>query len=148
MIFHHIGLFVGDLSNGLSSLKKIIPIKQISQIVIEDKLDVEIQFCKDSSGIVYELIAPKGLDSPVLNTLKTKNNILNHVAYIVKNIEDESEKLRKIGAIPISEKKPAKVFNGALVSFFLTDLRFIIEIIESSSTELSIYKKNIWNDLK
>ena len=72
MIFHHIGLFVGDLSNGLSSLKKIIPIKQISQIVIEDKLDVEIQFCKDSSGIVYELIAPKGLDSPVLNTLKTK----------------------------------------------------------------------------
>lgn len=128
--FHHIGIFVRNLEDGITSLLNIIPSEKISPIIKDEVLGVMVQFLSDSSGIIYELVAPYGNNNPVENVLNTKKNILNHVAYISNDFSNDSYNLRAGGAIPIGKPNPAKAFNGKQVAFFLIQLGFIIELIE------------------
>jgi methylmalonyl-CoA/ethylmalonyl-CoA epimerase len=128
--FDHIGLFVADLETGRQKLSALLPIVYESIPIDDAGLKVRIQFCTDSSGIRYELVAPFGEGNPVSGVLESGRTILNHVAYLVVDLKAETARLRRQGAIPIGPAKPAIAFNGRLVMFFLTPLRFIIELIE------------------
>lgn len=48
--------------------------------------DVHVQFGCDAAGTCYELIAPFSENSPVWRSLRTGNNITNHMAYIVADL--------------------------------------------------------------
>lgn len=128
--FHHIGIFVENLEEGQEILKNLIPIKIITPSVSDNILKVRVQFCIDTSNIRYELVSPFGENNPVVGILKSGKNILNHVAYVVKNVNKEMIRLRKQGCLPLDEPKPAIIFNGKKVVFLLTPMRFIIELIE------------------
>lgn len=128
--FHHVGLFVNDLAFGLEQLKKTLEITSVSQVFADENLLVCIQFVIDNSGVRYELVAPFGDGNPVEQALKSKKNILNHVAYLSDNFESDILELRQGGAIPLGAPKCAKAFEGRRVIFFLTTLGFIFELIE------------------
>ncbi len=133
MIFHHIGLFTADLAKGREKLSSIIPISNVSEQIVDDGMKVIIQFCTDSSGVCYELVAPFGEGNPVSGVLSSGKAILNHVAYTVDDIDASSRKLRSGGCIPIGKARPAVAFQNRKVAFFLTPLHFIIELIESGN---------------
>lgn len=130
MIFDHIGLFVPDLETGRQHLTALLPIAQLTDPIDDPVIKVKIQFCTDTSGIRYELVAPLGEGNPVSGVLESGKGILNHVAYKVADIKAETLRLRRSGAMPLGPAKPAVAFNGQLVMFFLTPLKFIIELIE------------------
>ena len=50
---------------------------------------------------------------------------------ILDDFETSCEKLRNQGCMPLGEPKSAIAFNGNLVIFYLTPLRFILEIIQA-----------------
>lgn len=131
MKFHHIGLFVANLADGRKKLSSIIPIAEYSNEIDDANLKVRVQFAIDYSGISYELVAPFGDNNPVAQILLSGKAILNHVAYRVKNFEDKISELRASGAVPLGAPASAVAFNGKRVIFFLTPLKFIIELIES-----------------
>ncbi len=128
--FHHIGLFVKDLAFGLEQLGKVIEIASVSEVIADENLLVLIQFVTDASGVRYELVAPFGEGNPVERALKTKRNILNHVAYVSQDFENDISELRQNGAIILGVPRQAKAFDGRRVCFFLTKLGVIFELVE------------------
>lgn len=130
MIFDHIGLFVADLETGRRTLSALLPIAHLSEAIDDAGLNVQVQFCIDTSGIRYELVAPFGQGNPVSGVLESGKGVLNHVAYRVADLNIVTDRLRRAGSIPLGPARPAVAFGGHLVMFFLTPLRFIIELIE------------------
>jgi methylmalonyl-CoA/ethylmalonyl-CoA epimerase len=133
LIFDHIGLFVADLEAGRAKLSSLLPIAHESDPIDDVGLKVRVQFCTDTSGVCYELVAPFGEGNPVSGVLESGKAVLNHVAYRVENLKAETARLRGEGAIPLGSARPAVAFGGRNVMFFLTPLRFIIELIEEPS---------------
>lgn len=131
MIFDHIGLFVSDLEDGRRKLAGMLPIIEYSEPIDDAGLKVRVQFATDSSRIRYELVAPFGEGNPVSGVLMTGKAILNHVAYRVSGLPAAGERLRQEGAIPLGPARPALAFGSRPVIFYLTPLRFIIELIET-----------------
>lgn len=130
MKFHHIGIFVDCIERGINELNRIYEITSIGDPIFDEIMGVKIIFLKDSSDIRYELVAPFGYDSPVTGVLQRGHNFLNHLAYTTKRFEYELSKLRKQGMVPLGPPQNAKAFDGQRVSFFLTKLNYIIEVIE------------------
>ena len=130
MIFDHIGLFVADMEVGRETLSRLLPLLSYSEVIEDPLLKVRVQFCTDTSGIRYELVAPFGEGNPVSGVLERDTNILNHVAYRVTDLKAEALRLRKAGSIPLGPARPAVAFGGRPVMFLLTPMRFIVELIE------------------
>tara|TARA_B100001063_G_C16681510_1_gene512034 strand:+ start:135 stop:530 length:396 start_codon:yes stop_codon:yes gene_type:complete len=130
MKFHHIGLVVKNLSIGLNEINKITKITFKSKLIKDKNLGVNIIFIKTKNSPLVELIAPINKSSPIQNTLKKKTNIINHFAYKSKTFEKDIIKIKKKGFFQITKPTKAKYFNHKKVTFFMSKLNHIIEIIE------------------
>ena len=95
MIFDHIGIFVKSISFGRRRLKKILDIVSVSKEIKDKKLGVIVQFLYDKNNICYEIVAPYKKNNPVDNIIKSKKNILNHIAYKVENIKKKNQNIAK-----------------------------------------------------
>jgi methylmalonyl-CoA/ethylmalonyl-CoA epimerase len=130
LAFDHIGIVVSDINAGSKSLAGILGPLVWTRSFEDAGLGVSVRFAKDSSGIVYELIAPLGEDSLIARTLKTRANLLNQIAYRTRSLESSVKRLRAQGAVPVSVAAPAVAFSGARVQFLMVPLGFLIELIE------------------
>ncbi|HLJ19863.1 MAG TPA: VOC family protein [Stellaceae bacterium] len=130
MIFDHIGLFVRDIEAGRRQLSALLPIERWTEAVDDPLMKVRVQFGVDGSGIRYELVAPFGEPNPVARVLDEGKTVLNHVAYRCADFESSCAMLRREGAMPLGRPQPASAFGGARVAFYLTPLRFIVELVE------------------
>jgi catechol 2,3-dioxygenase-like lactoylglutathione lyase family enzyme len=131
MTFDHIGLVVEDLAQGRHFLETTLAIAAWTPITHDEHLGVSVQFGRSGTTPTIELIAPLGPSSPVVAALRGSKSILNHLAYRVENLTQAAEDLRKNGCIATGEPKPALAYRGAPVQFFVSPLRFLIELIEA-----------------
>ncbi len=131
LVFDHIGIVVSDIQKGEAFYTSILPIEKISDLITDKLLGVQIKFLTDSSGVCYELIAPYGEGSPVSSALKSKKNIINHVAYKSSNFEESMKDFNDKGCMLLAPPQHAVAFNNKRVCFFLTILHSVIELIES-----------------
>jgi methylmalonyl-CoA/ethylmalonyl-CoA epimerase len=131
MRFDHVGIVTDTLERGRAVLEGCLDIQGWTEEFSDAINGVQVQFCRDSSGVCYELIAPLSSESPVIGALTAKHNILNHVAYLVDDLATEAARLRKTGNHPAGPPKPAIAYAGRRIQFFVTPLRFIIEMIEA-----------------
>lgn len=133
MKFDHVGLFVRTLAGGQTHLAALLPISQWTVPVDDPVINARIQFGTDSSGVRYELVAPLEPGGPVDQALATGNNLLNHIAYRVADLDGQIRRLRRQGCIPTGAPKPAAAFGGRRVVFLLTPLHFILELVEDAA---------------
>jgi methylmalonyl-CoA/ethylmalonyl-CoA epimerase len=131
MKFDHIGVVVADIGEGRQMLHALFGIQNWTEMFEDPVIGVFVQFGIGSDGPCYELIAPRGEKSPVSVALRTGKGILNHVAYLVSDLESAGKGLREAGWMPVAEAQPAVAYNGRTVQFFMSPLRFIVELIES-----------------
>jgi methylmalonyl-CoA/ethylmalonyl-CoA epimerase len=61
----------------------------------------------------------------------TGRAILNHVAYRVTDLTSSGRQLRDNGYAPTGAPKPAIAYGGRNIQFFVSPLRFIVELIEA-----------------
>ncbi|MDC1035052.1 VOC family protein [Alphaproteobacteria bacterium] len=104
-------------------------------------MGVKIKFLKESSGIIYEIVAPLGNNSPVTGVIVRGHGFLNHIAYTTERFDEEINRLRSEGMVPLGPRKKAKAFLGAKVCFFLTRLGYIIELIDGKIS-VDLFLKN------
>jgi methylmalonyl-CoA/ethylmalonyl-CoA epimerase len=130
MNFDHIGIFVKTLAEGRTHFQSLLKIKQISEEFYDHRIKVAVQFLYDEDGICYEIIAPYLEGNPVDHVLLARKNVLNHVAYRVRNFNGLVEHYRNNKCAQLGPPLPAIAFGGRRVVFFLTPLNIIIELIE------------------
>jgi methylmalonyl-CoA/ethylmalonyl-CoA epimerase len=129
--FDHIGLIVADLTAARAFLEAALGIACWTPITDDPGIRVSVQFGSASdSAVVYELIAPLGEDSPIAAALRQGKSILNHVAYLTPDLAASAAHLRALGCFAAGEPKPALAYHGRLIQFWVSPLRFIIELIE------------------
>lgn len=131
MQFDHLGLVVKSLSRGRDTLSEVLSIRDWTVDFRDEVNGVLLQFGRDPAGVVYELLEPLDEHSPVYNVLTTGRGILNHVAYRTAELRVQEARLRAAGCAPTAEPKPALAYGGSRIQFFITPLRFIIELIEA-----------------
>ncbi|MEA2837608.1 MAG: methylmalonyl-CoA/ethylmalonyl-CoA epimerase [Bradyrhizobium sp.] len=131
MIFDHAGIVVRNLEKGLESLGSLLPIVARTARFDDRGLGVSVQFLRDSSGVVLELISPLGLNSPVAKVASSRVGVINQFAYRVADLASAGRHFRSKRAVPTGAPKPAIAFGGALVQFFYFPDGFIVELIEA-----------------
>jgi methylmalonyl-CoA/ethylmalonyl-CoA epimerase len=132
--FDHLGLVTNDLSAARAHLSSTLGIEAWSQVFDDPGIGVSVQFGMGSNGSpVFELITPLGEASPVAMALKQGRNILNHIAYVVSDLDAAAGHLRAEGCFPTGDPMPAVAYGGRRVQFFLSPLRFMMELIEAPS---------------
>lgn len=131
LVFDHIGIVAKNVDKAARALAATIGAAESTQRFDDEVLGVSVRFIRDPSGTVYELIAPFGEQSPVAKTLASKTNLLNQIAYRTSSLAESVEALRQHGNLPVGPAKPAKAFGGAKVQFLLSELGFLIELIEA-----------------
>ncbi len=131
MKFDHIGIAVADPATGRATLSAAFGIARWTVEFVDPVNDVIVQFGLDPSGICYETVAPLSPNSPVSRALTEGVNIVNHTAYLVENLEQETIRLRKQGFLPTAPAKPAIAYGGKLIRFFISRQRLLFELIEA-----------------
>ena len=128
--FDHVGVVVRSLERGRSNLV-VVGVSEWTEPLRDPINGVLLQFGRDRSGLVYELLEPIDEESPVYGALAGRKNILNHVAYRVQDLEAASREMRAARCAPTSEPRPAIAFGGNLIQFFVTPLNMVVELIEA-----------------
>jgi methylmalonyl-CoA/ethylmalonyl-CoA epimerase len=127
----HVGLIVPDLATGRDFLATALGITRWTPITDDPTLQVSVQFgTAPGHPLTYELIAPFGEQSPIANALRTGKHILNHLAYLTPSLESSGTHLRASGCYPTGDPLPALAYQGRRVQFWISPLRFVIELIE------------------
>jgi len=130
MKINHIGIVVKDIDQSIEYYKQTLSWNLISKKIYDPIQKVFIAFLKDKeNGILYELIEPDNLDSPVANLI-SKRISLYHICYEVNDINKSIESLKQGGFILISQPEKAIAFNMKLVAFLMSKDNLIIELVE------------------
>jgi methylmalonyl-CoA/ethylmalonyl-CoA epimerase len=135
MQFDHLGLVVTSVAKGRGVLGEMLGIKHWTVEFRDSANGVLLQFGRDPAGMCYELLEPLDAASPVYPALSGGRAILNHVAYLVTDLAAHAERLRRAGCAPTSAPKPAVAYGGRQIQFFVSPLRFIVELVEAPGHE-------------
>lgn len=133
--FDHLGLVVKTVAKGRTVLAKMLNIEMWTREFRDPINGVLLQFGRDPAGVCYELLEPLDASSPVYPALSGGKAILNHVAYRVADLAAHGERLRRAGCAPTSDPKPALAYGGKHIQFFVSPLRFVVELIEAPGHE-------------
>ncbi len=132
-----------ELAEGRRHLTRALGITRWTAPFLDPGIGVSVQFGADPhGGPTLELIAPLGDRSPVANTLRKGTRILSHVAYTTADIEASAAHLAAEGCATTGPPHPAVAYGGQRVQFFISPLRFMIELIEVpvTSSETPIHQ--------
>lgn len=131
--FHHIGLITKDLEAGKKFLENNLGVTVWSEVIKDETQKVNIRFGKiNGNEMFYELLSPSDSSSPIMNSLKKNKNIINHVAYSLKNFDQNIKIFKKLGSIQLIKPVKAIAFNEAKIVFFMNKLGFVTEFIEDN----------------
>jgi len=129
--FDHVGVVVHEIEIGRKFFEDTLGIERWSEVCVDPGLGVSVQFGLGATGPCYELISPLSENSPVSAALRTGQRILNHVAYLTADLEAEGQRLASHCCSPTGPPHPAVAYGGRRVQFWVSPLRFIIELIEA-----------------
>lgn len=132
MAFDHLGVLVPDLAHGRSILSRALGIRHWTVEFDDPVNDVFVQFGRCASGMCYEAVAPRSVDSPVRNALKRRINVFNHIAYRVVDLATEAKRLQQAGFTAIAGARPAVAYDGHPIQFFINADMFLLELIEAA----------------
>ncbi|MDD3803166.1 MAG: methylmalonyl-CoA epimerase [bacterium] len=125
--FNHIAIAVSDLESSTAAFEKIFGKKADMTVEVKDQKVKVAMF--DVGGVLFEIIQPTEMGTPVAQFVDNRGNALHHVSFSVddieKTIEEFTEKnFRMIDAKPRmgAEGKPIafmhpKSSEGILVEF-------------------------------
>ena len=122
---NHVGVFVQDIEKSLAFLKLVGGSFETTGPIVDQNQRVELLLIKSPGGIDIELVSGEG----VRELQKQHGQGMYHLCFETSDLNSSRLKLLSVGAIEISEAKPAILFGGRLVQFFFTPVG-IIELLE------------------
>jgi methylmalonyl-CoA/ethylmalonyl-CoA epimerase len=114
MHLEHLGIAVANLSTARELYAKLLNVAPYKEEVVEDQGVTTLFFKTGESKI--ELLEATRPDSPIAKHIEKRGEGIHHVAFEVKDIHVEMERLRKEGFRLLSEK-PTVGADNKLVCF-------------------------------
>lgn len=134
MKIHHVGIFVKKISDFKKYFNRKVSITYSSKITTDKNLGVKVKFIKfKGSNQLFEIIEPYGKKNPVSPILKSRNNTINHLAFLSNSFQNDIDDLVAKNCYPISEIVESKFFKSNIV-FLMSPFNFIIEVIDGNRT--------------
>jgi methylmalonyl-CoA/ethylmalonyl-CoA epimerase len=131
MKFDHVGVTTTGLAVGRALLEGSIGVRAWTAEFRDEINEVWVQFGRCDAGMCYELVAPLSPLSPITRVLSRKINVLNHLAYLVEDLPAAAGRLLAMEFVPVAPARPAIAYDGALIQFFVSQSRLMIELIEA-----------------
>lgn len=126
--FHHVGVAVKSIEHSLEFLKNLGTTDGFSTIVVDDRQNVKLAIGK-WNGLTIELVEGIGEKNPVAGWLK-REVALYHLCFETDNFDRVVNELAKGDYILVSPPMPSRLFDEKRIAFFMTELGFLIEILE------------------
>ena len=114
MHLEHLGIAVSDLTAARKLYTKLLNVAPYKEEVVEEQGVTTLFFMTGESKI--ELLEATRPDSPIAKHIETRGEGIHHVAFEVKDIHAEMERLRKEGFRLLSEE-PTVGADNKLVCF-------------------------------
>ena len=129
--FHHLGVAVRDLSQGVPIYKTLFDYELVSGPFDDPIQKVSVCFLSRGEGdMVIELVAPLGPDSPIEPTLK-KGGGAYHVCYEVPNIHAAIAHLTGENCFLLSGPAPAVAFEMREIAWLMTTAKILVELVQA-----------------
>jgi methylmalonyl-CoA/ethylmalonyl-CoA epimerase len=128
--FHHIGFLSEDVERDMAAFDLLFGKMAWSARFEDPEQDVIARFGRTAEGLVYELVQPRSDKSPVVRSLKARQNIINHLCYRCEDLAETTAELRSQGAVPIGAPRRGVAFSGRLIQFFYMANGMLLEIVE------------------
>lgn len=126
--FHHIGVATNDI-DATASVYEQGGYKR-STSIFDPIQNVNICWLTQKGAPTVELLAPVDEKSPVNKTLEKNGVTPYHTCWIVPNIEEAAQQLRKQRYVMVSKPAEAVAFCGSRVAFFFNKAVGLIELVE------------------
>ena len=124
MKFHQVGVACRNIREELEIIKKIHDVTDVSEIVFDIEQKAELCMIHTSEGVAIELISGEQVE----NLIKKRISYY-HICFETKDINNEIERLQSIGALLVSDSKPAILFKNKQVAFLQVSYG-LIELVE------------------
>ena len=110
----HIGIAVKDLNEGIAKYEGILGLKCTgTEEIAEQKVKVAMI---PVGNVNLELLESTSPDGPVARFLERKGEGFHHIAYKVRDIRGEIERLKERG-VRLIDQEPRIGAHGALIAF-------------------------------
>jgi methylmalonyl-CoA/ethylmalonyl-CoA epimerase len=129
MTLHHVGIVVKDIDSMIPAYRDLLGMKVILTDVHDPIQKVHLCFLQAEDGHMVELIAPASEDSPVVEAL-AKGGGLNHLCYVVEDIEEKVKELRSKRFLVVCKPVAAVAFEGRRVAFLFHPKVGVLELVE------------------
>ena len=126
--FHHIGVATNDIDSTASVYEQGGYRRSAS--IFDPIQNVNICWLTKEGVPTVELLAPVDEKSPVNKTLEKNGVTPYHTCWIVPNIEEAVQQLRKQRYVMVSKPAEAVAFCGSRVAFFFNKAVGLIELVE------------------
>jgi len=110
----HIGIAVKDIKSANSIYEALLGVSPYKSEKVESE-GVETSFFKCGESKI-ELLEATNPESPIAKFIEKRGEGIHHIAFAVKNIQQEMERLKKEGFTLLNEK-PKEGADNKLVAF-------------------------------
>lgn len=133
LTFHHFGLAVRQPEKAVRFLDGL---GYGCSDVVEDPLqNVNLIMCHSSTMPDVEVIFPRDTPGPLDNYLSKASELIYHTCYTSPDVAQSVQSMKAAGfrIMCVSEPKPAPLFDGKSVSFYMVVGFGLIEIIQEGA---------------
>ena len=135
LVFHHLGLAVIDPQPAITFLAGLG--YQIGPTVFDPLQNVNLGMCTHEQMPNVEIVYPTAGQGPLDKLLAThKDGLVYHMCYVCNDLDKTLDAIESDGALrlfTVSAAKPAILFGGNEVSFYVVAGVGLIEIIDQRS---------------
>jgi hypothetical protein len=129
--FHHLGLAVRKPELSAKFLSGLG--YEIGSVVRDDLQNVNLMLCTSRCMPAVEIIYPTETPGPLASILKAQTSMIYHMCFESRNLEKCLQALEVDNRVVlVSAPKPAILFGGRKVSFYVVAGFGVIEILERS----------------
>ena len=129
LLFHHIGVATKDI-DATASVYELGGYNR-SATIFDPIQNVNICWLTKDDSPTIELLAPVDEKSPVNKTIEKNGVTPYHCCYVVDNINNAVDELRKQKYVMVSKPAEAVAFKGSRVCFLFNKNVGLIELVEA-----------------
>jgi hypothetical protein len=131
--FHHFGLAVSQPARASKFLADLG--YALSSTVFDPEQNVNLVWCSHRTMPAVELVFRAASPGPLDKILQQNDSLVYHLCYMCDDVEKAADAIGKVGhrVLCVARPKPAILFDGRLVGFYMVKAFGLIELVQKPS---------------